>query len=360
LAKLSRHPRGRHHEIIRQWEIIRTLEFAAHGKSIAALAALTGVTERTVRRDLQVIEEAGFVLEQTTVAGEKRWRLDRNYFHGLLERGLSVSELCALYLSRAFVESFAGAPFREDLRNAFDKIEDALPRRLWRYVERLPSALATKTEPAKIRGDNVPAYLTRLTGAVLDHTRVHMRYESFSSRAVKDYRVDPHRLLYGQGGIYLHAYVPIYGGMRTFAVERIRHLEVLQETFEPHGELDTEIFPHSMGVYSGRPERVELEFTPEVAPYILERQWHRTQAVERGADNTVRLRLHVSVDWTLRHWILSFGGAVRVIEPKRLAADILAEIDEARRQYAPQFDFDEPKSHPAPVSPAQRRLLRVK
>jgi predicted DNA-binding transcriptional regulator YafY len=360
VAKLPSHPRGRHHEITRQWDIIRTLEHAVHGKSIAALAAQTGVTQRTVRRDLQVIEEAGFALEQTTVAGEKRWRLDRHCFPGLVERGLSVSELCALYLSRALVESFAGAPFREDLRRAFDKIEDALPTRLWRYVERLPSALAAKTEPAKFRGVDVPAYLTRLTDAVLEHKRVHMNYESFSSRAVKEYRIEPHRLLYGQGGIYLHAYVPMYGGMRTFAVERIRHLEVLPETFEPHEELEAEVFPHSMGVYSGRPERVELEFTREMAPYILERQWHRTQAVDRRPDNTVRLRLHVSVDWALRHWILSFGGGVRVIEPPRLAEEILAEIDEARRQYAPQFDFGEPEARPAPVSPTQRRLLRVK
>jgi predicted DNA-binding transcriptional regulator YafY len=360
VAKLPSHPRGRHHEITRQWEIIRTLEHATYGKSIRALAEQAGVTQRTVRRDLEVLEAAGFALEQKIIAGEKRWRLDRRSFSGLLERGLSVSELCALYLSRAFVESFAGAPFREDLRSAFDKIEDALPRKLWRYVERLPSALAAKTEPAKIRGDNVPGYLTRLTDAVLEHKRVHMRYESFSSRAVKEYTVDPHRLLYGQGGIYLHAYVPIYGDMRTFAVERIRHLEVRRETFEPHGELEADVFPHSMGVYSGRPERVELEFTPELAPYILERQWHRTQVVERRPDNSVRLQLHVSVDWALRHWILSFGGGVRVIEPRRLAEQVLVEIEEARRQYAPRFDFDEPESPPAPVSPAQRRLLRVK
>jgi predicted DNA-binding transcriptional regulator YafY len=120
------------------------------------------------------------------------------------------------------------------------------------------------------------------------------------------------------------------------------------------------VFPHSMGVYSGKPEHVELEFTPEMAPYILERRWHRSQLVERRPDSGVRLRLQVSIDWALRHWILSFGGGVRVIKPGRLAEQVLAEIEEARRQYAPRLDFDEPGSSPAPVSPAQRRLLRVK
>jgi len=116
-----------------------------------------------------------------------------------------------------------------------------------------------------------------------------------------------------------------------------------------------------MGVYSGRPEHVVLEFTAKMAPYVLEREWHRTQTVDRRPDGSVRLTLEVSVDWALRNWILSFGGDVRVVEPRPLAEQILDQLEEARRQYAPQLDFDVPDaSASAPASPAQRRLLRVK
>ena len=38
--------------------------------------------------------------------------------------------------------------------------------------------------------------------------------------------------------------------MRTFSVERIRAMGVLDEHFEPRA-LPTEPFPHSMGVHSG-------------------------------------------------------------------------------------------------------------
>ena len=162
--------------------------------------------------------------------------------------------MCALYFSRSLLESFGGAPFHEDLTRAFDKIENALPPGLWRYIDQLPAVLASKGDRPKKRGTNVPAYVARLTDAVLDHKRVVMRYESFSSQAIKEYRIEPHRLLYGQGGLYLHAFVPIYGEMRTFAVERIKHLSTLDEVFEARADVGADVFPHSMGVLQ-RPAR---------------------------------------------------------------------------------------------------------
>ena len=208
MAQLPRRARGRHNEIVRQWEIIRTLEESAHGKSLRALAEQLSVTQRTIRRDLEVIERAGFMLDQISVGDERRWILKRDFFSGVAARGFTLSEMCALYFSRSLLESFGGAPFHEDLTRAFDKIENALPPGLWRYIDQLPAVLASKGDRPKKRGTNVPAYLARLTDAVLDHKRVVMQYESFSSQAIKEYRIEPHRLLYGQGGLYLHAFVP--------------------------------------------------------------------------------------------------------------------------------------------------------
>ena len=57
--------------------------------------------------------------------------------------------------------------------------------------------------------------------AILGRRRVRMRYHSFSSQQVKDYIVEPYRLAYAQGGLYLQAFVPDYSEMRTFAAQRI-------------------------------------------------------------------------------------------------------------------------------------------
>ena len=51
----------RNAEVIRQWTILREIERArAGGVTIDTLATLCEVTTRTIRRDLQALEEAGF------------------------------------------------------------------------------------------------------------------------------------------------------------------------------------------------------------------------------------------------------------------------------------------------------------
>jgi hypothetical protein len=54
--------------------------------------------------------------------------------------------------------------------------------------------------------------------------------------------------------------------MRTFALQRIRRIRVLDEKFTP-GEVPEMPYGNSMGPYSGgKTEWVESEFLPSVAP----------------------------------------------------------------------------------------------
>src|SRR4029453_4590076 len=48
----------------------------------------------------------------------------------MLQDGLSVSDVAALYLSRAMVEAMSGWPLAAELHSAFDKIEPS-PNRRW-------------------------------------------------------------------------------------------------------------------------------------------------------------------------------------------------------------------------------------
>ena len=53
----------RNAEVIRQWTILREIERArGAGVTIDDLSSLCSVTTRTIRRDLQALEEAGFPL----------------------------------------------------------------------------------------------------------------------------------------------------------------------------------------------------------------------------------------------------------------------------------------------------------
>lgn len=326
----------RNTEVVRQWTVLREIEQArAGGVTIDELSRLTGVTTRTIRRDLQALEEAGFPVydNRSHDDGRTRWRLNGQAFRGL-GAGLTVSELCALYFSRTLLESLAGTPFRPDLESAFDKLAGVLTPHMQHFLDQLPRVIASKADPRGTPVAGTPHVLARALEATLHHRQSRLTYHSSSSERTKVYLVHPYRLAYAQGALYMLAHVPEYGEIRTFAVDRIQELSLLEERFAPPSEMPADAFPHSLGVFSGLPQEVRIRFDREAARYVRSREWHPSQQVEDAADGSLRLRLHVCVDRALRHWVLGFGAAARVLEPASLAAELAAEHEAAARRYA--------------------------
>jgi predicted DNA-binding transcriptional regulator YafY len=328
----------RNAEVIRQWTILREIEHArAAGVTIDELAALCGVTTRTIRRDLQALEEAGFPIfdDRTRDDGRTRWSLNGLAFKGLAA-GLTLAELCALYFSRTLVESLAGTPFRDEVRSAFDKLGTALTPHMRQFLDQLPQVIAAKPDPLRRRtGDDGQAQqiVARALEATLHHRQAVLVYHSRSSDRTKRYLLHPYRLAYAQGGLYLLAYVPEYGEVRTFAVERIQELSLQEERFTPVAELDDAAFPNSLGVHSGPAERVEIEFQQPVTDYVLARAWHQSQLITPAVDGTIHMTLDVCLDQALKGWIMSFGPFARVVAPESLAREIADQFEKSRALY---------------------------
>ena len=136
-----------------------------------------------------------------------------------------------------------------------------------------------------------------------------------------------------QGAEYALAYVPNTRGA-DLRVE-IQEVSLLEERFTPIEELPDAAFPHSLGVHSGPPERVEIVFEPAVADYVRAREWHPSQQVGDAGDGGVTMTLDVCRDRALHSWILSFGPFARVVAPESLAREIAEQFAEATARYAP-------------------------
>ena len=330
----------RNAEVIRQWTILREIERTrGAGVTIDDLASQCGVTTRTIRRDLQALEESGFPLfdDRSHDDGRTRWKVNGQAFKGLAA-GLTVSELCALYFSRTLVASLSGTPFRDDVESAFEKLGSVLTPHMRQFLDQLPRVIASKPDPLRRRSDGDDPRQQQIVARALEatlHTRqAQITYHSKSSERTKTYLVHPYRLAYAQGGLYLLAYVPEYQQVRTFAVERLLEISLLDERFTPIEELPDTAFPDSLGVHSGPPERVTIEFQSAVADYVRAREWHPSQVLEVLPTGELRITLHVCIDRALHSWILSFGPFARVLAPDALARDIAAQFEEARARYA--------------------------
>lgn len=321
----------RNAEVIRQWRILKRIE-AGRYTSSQDLAEEHGVTERTIRRDIEALQEAGFPLYDERADGRKIWRLVDGYKQRLTQT-FTLAELSALYFSKNLMSFLGGAPFAQDLESAFSKIREALPERSLPYLQRIQELFSARPAPWKdySRKQDV---IQALIDATLHQRRARLNYYSFNSRRTKAYTVDPYRLVYYHGGLYLYARAEEYKEVRTFAVERIEGIEVLDETFEVPGDFNvSEYAKGAFGIAGGKPEAVELVFDAPMAGYIRERVWHESQEMEEGAQGAVVLRLHVAPGFELQAWIKGFLPHVRVVKPASLRDAIANDLEASRGDF---------------------------
>src|SRR4029450_7069681 len=155
---------------------------------------------------------AGFPLYDDRQDGRKIWKLIEGYKQRLTQT-FTLAELSALYFSKNLLPSLGGAPSARAVESAFAKIQEALPEKSLPYLGRIQELFSARPDPWK-------DYSTNPDGSSALNT-------ASPPRKTKPYRVDPYRLVYWHGGLYLYARAEQYDEVRTFAVERIEKIEVL-------------------------------------------------------------------------------------------------------------------------------------
>ena len=317
----------RNAEVIRQWKILKRIEAGRH-TTTSSLSDELDVTDRTIRRDIEALQEAGFPLYDERVDGKKVWRLIEGYKQRVTQ-SFSLAELSALYFGRNMMSFLGGAPFAQDLESAFQKIREALPAKSIPYLERIQDLFAARPDPSKDYSDKADV-IASLIDATLHQRQVRIAYFSFASRRTKSYLLSPYRLVYYHGGLYLYAKSDEHGEVRTFAVERIQRIEVLESTFEMPADFSVaEYAKGAFGIAGGKPESIEVCFDAEMASYIRERVWHESQVLEDRPDGTVLLRLQVHPGFELQSWIKGFLPHVKVLKPIALREAIRADVEKA-------------------------------
>jgi predicted DNA-binding transcriptional regulator YafY len=127
---------------------------------------------------------------------------------------------------------------------------------------------------------------------------------------------------------------------RAFVFDRMSELEASdRERFElPHDFAIEDWLQGDFGVAAAaRTVRFLVEFEPGVADLVRLRRVHPSQKLALAADGRVRASLALpespEVLAHLRSWILGFGSAARVLEPREFAAEIAHELRHAADRY---------------------------
>lgn len=181
----------------------------------AELADRLGVTDRTVRRDVDKLRSLGYPVHATTgVAGGYQLGAGAALPPLLLDDDEAVA--VAIGLRTAAAGAVTG--IEETSVRALAKLEQVLPHRLRRRV----GALQDYTVRVTFEGGPTvtPDVLTALAGACRDHERLRFDYRDHrDTTSVRD--VEPHRLVNWGRRWYLVAWDVGRGDWRTFRVDRL-------------------------------------------------------------------------------------------------------------------------------------------
>jgi predicted DNA-binding transcriptional regulator YafY len=195
------------------------------------LADKLGVSERAARRYVGILREAGIPID--SVRGPYGgYRVGR----GLRLPPLMFSATEALGLVMAVLDGHhdAGDP-TDPVGSALGKIVRALPEPVAAQAEAVRRATAPAPDRAAVRPD--PATTTTLVQASSNRRRVRLDYRSEAgSEWVVE--VDPWAVVVRHGRWYLLCRTHPKGARRAYRVDRVRGVEVLDDTFSPPADLD--------------------------------------------------------------------------------------------------------------------------
>ena len=298
------------------------------GVPVSEIAGLTGMTTRTVYRDIRALEEE--LAMPIFQAGKGRYGIEKKYFLPPLH--LSLPEAVVLFLASRLIARWSDA-YDQAVVSAFTKLADLLPQPIARHV-----AATMLTVGQAGPNDQFVRNFAHVAQAWADGRVVEFDYEPGEGERRRA-RVRPYFLEPDAAGrsVYLIGFDETVGAMRTYKVERIRSSTLTADRYQIPDDFDPDRWlAHSWGIWSSDTTatvEVRLRFEPSVAHRVREAVWHRSQQVTELPDGRVELSVTVAGIVEIRPWILSWGDGVEVLAPAELREAVARSLRGAVARY---------------------------
>ena len=178
--------------------------------------------------------------------------------------------------------------------------------------------------------------LNPLLKAIKERRKIKFQHFSYQSEKIKSYSMKPYLLKEYQNRWYVIGIVKGINETRTFGLDRVSELEVLDEVFVPSPKVNPiQNFADAIGVvYSmDKKQKVVLSFTPSQGHYVKSLPLHPSQKVIIDDEKECRVELSIVTNYELLQQILMHHGHVKVLEPTSLIEKVKLHLQNALNQY---------------------------
>ncbi len=319
-------------QLARQWRIIQMLIASRHGKTARELATDLEYHWRTVYRDLEALQVAGFPIYNERKDNSNVWMILDAAKHQV-PLPMNLTEFMALYFSRDMLKILKNTVFYDSLQSFFQKLKAILPQEYINYLSQIEQNLHVGQRPYKQYGE-IKEVIDHINDAVVGRKQIEIVYYSMSRKEENLRLVAPYNLWFFDGTIYLIGYCCLRKDVRLFALDRIKKLSQTDQSFDMPDDFNVQEFmKSSFGVFQGDPTKVRIWFAQNAAGYIREKTWHETQSIEEQDDGAIIFEAEVAGTDEIKFWIMSWGSKAVVLEPESLKEEIMLEAEAVFHQY---------------------------
>ncbi len=319
---------ARLHRILR----IITLIQGQRGWDVKRLAAECSVTQRSIYRDLELLEGAG--IPYFYDAEHKCYQIRRDFFMPPVD--LTLEEALAMVALGQHIGGSEQIPFTRAANRVVAKVRSRLPERIRRELESLDNHVAIKLAAA-ISPHGIDDVYERVRAAIVSRRALRCQYDSVA-KTKKDevFLLRPYALFFQQRAWYVVGYHDGRREVRSLKLNRFTDVEDTDKSYEVPASfsLKKHLGNAWRMIRGAKSFDVKLHFDAEFAETIADTHWHDTQQVEWHDDGSITFRCKVDGLDEIVWWVLSMGPHCRVEEPKDLARRVLELAEGMVRQYS--------------------------
>ena len=321
-------------QIERQWMILNKID-RRYGVTKQQLIEETGVSERTIERDLRILKRCFSSIREETEGRQKRYKFEEDYQFPAL--ALSLPERLALILAQDVTTFLEGTPYFEALTNALRKIHATLPAEGQDYFAPIQDILAFRLQPVK-DFQSVAPHIAQAQTACEKRQRLDLLYRSASRGESLQRKVDPYGIAYSDNALRLIAYCHTRKALREFVFDdRMRSLTLLDETFEPQEGFDlNEYVTRGFGGMKDQPVQAVIRVGPPASRWVRVQKWPGLQKQIDLADDQIELHFDTEGREGLMRQILQWGSCAEVVAPSDFREEIAQEIKKMTKKYEQQ------------------------
>ncbi len=302
----------------------RVLKAARMGRTIDELEAEMGVSRATVYRDLDFLRDV--LGAPLNVDEQRRWRYARDEQAPFELPGLwlNAEELYALVLTRQIVEGNQKTTHADDDDDPDESLLGASLAAAQDRIEKLLGEKAVNLKRLRVLRHNhrrVDERVFRsIAAATLERRVLRFGYRARSTDDPTTRTVHPQRLVHYRDNWYLDAFDETRDALRSFALDRISSVKLLEGASRELSDLDLDAaLTTGYGIFSG-PARnnATIVFSPHAARWAAEERWHATQTGKFLPDGRFELKVPYSNGRELLMDVLRYGPDAEITAPVAL------------------------------------------